>query len=84
MTQLFQKQTELQVSQRRIDSTENIFGIEERHETAQRRELNIESCNKNQRESNAEVRQRRPNINIFGDSQRKRQNSGTELIYLKL
>lgn len=37
-TIILEIKSELQVNQRRIDSTENILGIEERHNTGQRME----------------------------------------------
>jgi len=46
--------------------------------------LNIGSRKINPREGNVEIKQRRPNINIFGDSKEEKLNSGAELIYLNL
>lgn len=46
--------------------------------------LNIGSRKINLREGKIETKQRRPNINIFGDAKEEKLNSGAELIYLNL
>lgn len=46
--------------------------------------LNLGSRKISPKEGNIEIKQRRPDINIFGDSKEEKLNSGAEVMYLNL